>query len=225
MSHKILGYTTLLLLILTNIWLILLIWGIGQAGQVETFEQALNYVARADWRYFLSYANASLLTIVATIWVVCLYLYCRPDLPEWLALIGLIFTPIYCVLNIFAYLSQITAVPLLLSLHENPVYRASAEVALALLIQQWPGSTIAFLNGLAYAMLGIPSIVFGIALRSQGRAMNLAGILLILNGMACILGVVGGLIGSKLLSLGSLAGGGLFFVGLIPMSWALIKKA
>ena len=45
-----------------------------------------------------------------------------------------------------------------------------------------------------------------------------AGLLLALNGAACILGVVGFLARSDLLSLGTVAGGALFLLALVPMS-------
>jgi hypothetical protein len=224
MKHKTLGYLSLLLLALTATWLFLLIWNTVETGPVVTFEQALDYVAKVDWKYYLSYANAGLLTIVATIWAIALFLNCRPYLPEWMALAGLIFAPIYCTLNLFAYLSQITVVPLLVNLHTSAAYRSSAEVILALMIQQWSGSMVAFFNSLAYAILGIPSIIFGLALRRRGKLLNLAGILLALNGVACILGVIGVLFHNNILSSGVLIGGVLFFLSLFPLSWELIKN-
>jgi hypothetical protein len=225
MKPNTLGYLSLILLILTATWLFLTIWDLSSAGPIETLEGALSYVTRADWRFYLSYANVGLLTIVATIWMACLYLFCRPHLPEWLALTGLIFIPVYCTLNLFAYLSQITAVPLLLGLREAAEYRASAEVILALVIQAWPGSAVAFFNGLAYAILGIPSIIFGLTLRRWGKTMKLGGVLLALNGVACILGVIGILLGNSALSSGAFIGGVLFFLCLFPLSWALIRNS
>jgi hypothetical protein len=53
----------------------------------------------------------------------------------------------------------------------------------------------------------------------------LAGVLLGLNGAACILGVVGILTRSDLLSMGTLAGGVLFLLALIPMSALTFKVA
>jgi len=156
--------------------------------------------------------------------MIALYLYCRPYLTEWLALTGLIFTPVYCTLNLFAYLSQITAVPLLVTLHKSAAYKAIAEVALALMIQQWPGSAIAFFNSLGYAILGIPSIIFGLALRGQGKFLNLAGILLALNGVSSILGAIGVVFHISLLNSGVLIGGVLFFLCLFPLSWGFIKN-
>jgi hypothetical protein len=39
--------------------------------------------------------------------------------------------------------------------------------------------------------LGIPSIIFGVLMFRQTRALKWAGVLLALNGAACILGVMG----------------------------------
>ena len=224
MNLKTLGYLSLILLTLTTIWLFLLIGNTIEVGPIDTFEQAMEYVSRADWKFYLSYANAGLLTIVATIWMVALFLYCLPKLPTWIALTGLIFTPVYCTLNLFAYFSQITAVPLLVNLHTSSTYRSSAEVALALMIQQWPGSAVAFFNSLAYAVLGIPSIIFGLTLRERNMLLNLAGILLALNGVACILGAIGVALHNSILRSGVLIGGVFFFLCLFPMSWVLIRN-
>jgi hypothetical protein len=224
MNPKTLGYLSLLLLGLTAAWLFLLIGDTVEAGPIVTFEQALEYVSRADWKFYLSYANAGLLTIVATIWMVALFLYCRPKLPAWIALAGLIFMPVYCTLNLFAYISQITAVPLLVNLHNSSAYRSGTEVALALIIQQWPGSLVAFFNSLAYAILGIPSIIFGLSLRGRSILLNLAGILLALNGAASILGALGVALHNSMLRNGVLIGGVFFFLCLFPMSWVLLRN-
>ncbi len=63
--------------------------------------------------------------------------------------------------NLFVYLSQVTVVPSLIALRQQPEYQAAVDVLLRQVIQQWPESGAAFFNGLAYAMLGIPSLVFG----------------------------------------------------------------
>jgi hypothetical protein len=52
------------------------------------------------------------------------------------------------------------------------------------------------LNNPAYAILGIPSIIFGMALSRRGRSSRLPGILLALNGGACIIGMAGVVLGS-----------------------------
>ncbi len=133
------------------------------------------------------------------------------------SLVGLVFVPVYAVLNLFAYLSQITIVPSLIALRQQPEYQAAADVFLRQMIQQWPQSGVAFFNDLAYAVLGIPSIIFGILMFRNTSPLKLAGVLLALNGAAGILGVVGFLTRSNLLNMGTVAGGVLFLLALIPM--------
>jgi hypothetical protein len=77
---------------------------------------------------------------------------------------------------------------------------------------------------LAYALLGIPSIIFGLLMFREKSPLKVAGALLALNGVACILGIVGFLARSAPLSLGTLAGGVLFLLALVPMSLTVFKE-
>jgi hypothetical protein len=221
MKERLLAVLSLLLLVLTALWVTLLIYDVVRFGPVETFEEALAFVSRLDATYYLSYANVVLLTIAATMWMAGLYVYCKPLLRELPAQIGLVFVPIYGTMNLFAYLSQITIVPQLVELRQAAAYQPAADVLLRMTIQMLPGSGVAIFNTLAYAVLGIPSIVFGLALRKRGRPMSAAGILLALNGVACIIGVVGGVLRNSFLGMGTAVGGFLFFLSLFPLSWAL----
>jgi hypothetical protein len=76
-----------------------------------------------------------------------------------------------------------------------------------------------------YALLGIPCIIFGIILAHKGRLWRIAGWLLALNGLACILCIFGITIKNDLLSLGSLIGGVLFLAALFPLSLAFWREA
>jgi hypothetical protein len=222
-TPRLLGWLSLFCLFVTLVWLVLMIAGTASAGPLDTFELMLAHIAQQGALFYLTYLNAALIPLSATLWSVALYLHCKPAAPEWSAL-ALILVPVYCVLNLFAYLSQITLVPALLSLRQSPEYQATAEALLRLAIQQWPGSTVGFFNNLAYAILGIPSIIFGLILLKEGGLKRLAGLLLALNGVACIAGVVGILMNNKLLSNGSVVGGVLFLLALIPMAWAFLRE-
>ena len=144
--------------------------------------------------HILTYANAAALTAVAVLLYFAFYQYLKSDHPI-LSAIGLVFVPLYGIFNLLVYLSQITIVPILAS--------RNAET-LAQWLQIWPQSTIAILNQVAYTLLGISSILFGIAFIRKDHAVHLAAWLLILNGIACILGLIGVLIGNSLLGMGSL---------------------
>jgi hypothetical protein len=146
-----------------------------------------------------------------------LYVYCKPAAPLWSA-IGLVFVPVYCLLNLFAYFSQITVVPRLLELRQISQYQPMAEFLLRQLIQSWPASAVSVFNNTAYAVLGIPSIIFGAALYRMHPSLRLGGTLLALNGAACIVGVIGYVLNNALLELGSLVGAVLFLLALVPLT-------
>ncbi len=225
MKPKILGVMSLICLVGTVTWIVLMIAGMASAGPQDTFEQVLVYVSRLDTLFYLAYINAAfLVTIPAVLLMTGLYDYCKPILPTW-ARLGVVFVPIYGTMNLFAYLSQITLVPALVRLRQTSDYQAICDVLLRLTIQQWPESAVAFFNGLAYAVLGIPSIIFGIALVKHQHPQRIAGVLLALNGVACILGIIGWLVGSELLGNGALVGGMLYLLALPVMSWHFLKEA
>ena len=216
---KLFALVSLTALIVTVIWLALLIADTAAIGPLNTFEQALARISGLDALYYLTYANAVLTVLATTLLFAVLYLYCKTIAPE-LALLGLVFVPAYAALNLTVYLLQFTAVPALLTAHQQPQYQAAAELLLRQTIQIWPGSAVSFLNGLGYAVLGIPSITLGVILLRQRGPLRLAGTLLALSGMACLAGLIGTAAGSKLLGSGSAVGGLLYLLALIPLNIA-----
>ncbi len=150
MKTRFLGILSLLTLLFTAVWLALLIASAIGQGPVSTFEQALAGVARLDAMFYLTHINATFITIFATLLFAGLYVYCRPYLPDWAGVMGIVFVPVYSTMNLFAYLSQITLVPNLLKLQQMAEYRVAASLMLRLTIQQWPGSTVWVFNNLAY---------------------------------------------------------------------------
>jgi hypothetical protein len=203
----------------TILWLVLLV-----AGQpAQDFPAALDKAVRGGPLFNLIYLNAAVLvTLPAAFLMAGLYSLVRGDLPSWLALGGLVFVPIYAAFNLLAYLSQVTLVPLLVSLYEQPQTQETALVLLRLVLQELPDSAVGMLNGLAYAVLGIPSLTFSWGLRSRGGALRAAGLLLALNGAACITGFAGMLLGNPLLALGIMIGGLFFLMALLPLTWGLL---
>ena len=214
--NKLLGTLSLICLIFTVIWLVLLIYGAATQGPVETLEQALASVAHLGLLHYLTYANATLITLSATMLFAGLYVRCKTEAPLWAAM-GAAFVPIYGLLNLFAYLSQITIVPRLVAL------QPASDLLLAQMVQGWPGSAVNVVNNLGYAVLGIPSIIFGLLLGKRHAPMRLAGILLALSGVASIIGMAGIVAQSPALGLGSIVGGVLFLAALIPLSVALLR--
>jgi len=202
----------------TILWIALMLAG---GTPPATFEQAFTKASRMDTVFVLSYLNVAFLVTVPVIALMALlHGFCKPLLSPWASRIAIVFVPIYGILNLTISLSQITVVPTLVDMARQPETRLLAESLLRLVLQELPGSPAAFFNGLAYAVLGIPSIVFGAALsRHSSRALKWAGRLLALNGAACILAVFGVLTHVPALQFGTIFGGGLFFMALLPMTW------
>jgi hypothetical protein len=92
------------------------------------------------------------------------------------------------------------------------------------IIQQWPRSTISIVNNLAYAVLGIPSVIFGTLLLKSDSALRTGGALLALNGIACIAGFIGIAARITWLARGSVVGGVLFLLSLVFLSWSFLQE-
>jgi hypothetical protein len=217
---KLAALLSLICLILTVLWIGLLIADMATAGPLESFEQVAAHVSRLHGLFYATYLNVALLTVAAVALFAALYAWLKPTAPGWIV-IGLVFTPIYGGLNLVAYLSQVTLIPALVTLRLDPQYTATADVLLRLTLHAWPQSAMALFNGLAYAVLGIPSMLYGALLWRLSGALRWGGLLLAFNGAACILGVIGFLTGSALLAQGVMIGGVLFLAAMFPLSWGL----
>ena len=223
MRSKTLGFLSLYLLLSTILFLVLFTIDMAGASQMDLFEQVLDRVAKQSILSRLAYANVTLLTIVTTMLMAGLYVFTKRLAPVW-ATIGLVFTPVYCVLNLFAYFSQITIVPRLLELRQLPQYQTAAEFLLRQLIQTWPASAVSIFNNTAYGILGIPSIIFGVLLYRIHPTFRVGAVLLAINGVMCITGVIGFVLNNQILMWGSMAGAVFYLLALIPLSLAFLRK-
>jgi hypothetical protein len=214
---RLLGAVGLTCLIVTLVWLALFVYTTAARGTVETFEEALASVAQLDALEVLTYVNATLVTLSATMLFAGLYVLCREEAPLWAAMAAS-FVPVYGVLNTFVYLSQVTIVPRLAAL------RPASDVLLGQMVQAWPGSAVNILNNLGYAALGIPSIIFGLLLPRIGASLRWGGVLLALSGVASIIGFVGVAAQSQALGLGSIVGGVLFLAALVPLTVSWLRE-
>jgi len=221
MGNRRIGVFAVVTLILTAFWLVLLAAGMARGGPVATFDQALATVTQSSV-YRLGYLNAAAIVVAATLLFAGLSNYCRKTSHLW-SVAGLLFVPAYATLNLIVYLSQVTVVPQLVAIRSDPAHQAAADVALRLLLHARPGSAMAFFNSLAYALLGIPSVLYGWLLRKQGGLLRWGGTLLALNGIACWIGAAGALAGSALLANGTTLGGLFFLVALAPLSVAFLR--
>lgn len=222
MKTKLFSTVSLLCIIFLVLWVVFMVLSTSKIGPIDTLEQAVNSVANPGLEFYLTYINAVIFTILVTALFACLYLYCKPEEPEW-ALIGLIFVPVYSTFNLFSYFSQISIIPKLISHQSIESYKFISNILVGQMVQGWSGSSVAVINSFAYALLGIPSIIFGVVLLRKGYFAKASGVLLILNAVACIIGVIGITTGNKIIGSGSLIGGVIFLFAVIFI-WLMLKK-
>jgi len=209
--HRTIRITAFILLIQTIIWVIFM--GISSAP-IEPDWLALDYVTWASEKgvaYLINYVNVSLLTLLVVILFTFLYSFLKEGAGP-LAISGLILVPIYGIMNLVCYSIQISVVP---TMAEGALIRGDSVQFISQLIQADPGSLAGYINGLAYAVLGIPSILFGMLLYRQSKRWS--GALLAVNGLLCITGITGYHLGNDLLSTGTMAGGIIFLLALLGM--------
>lgn len=224
MQTRLLGALSLICLVLTILWLIFFLAGKAIAGPLETLDQVVANVHGAPAFFYVTYTNAALITVSAVMLFAALYLHYRPISPGWSA-IGVAFVPIYGAMNLVVYLSQVSVIPRLLQLQAEPQNQTLAEFLLRQALHQWPDSAAFALNNLAYAVLGVPSIVFGVLMLKSTPALGLGGAFLLLSGLASIAGFIGVAMQSAWLSQGSAVGGVLFLLALVSMSRTFLRRS
>jgi len=205
---------------LTTGWIILLVAGMASGDPLMIGAVARMPNKSPTLLFFLIYIDAALLTCVAASLFAGLYLLVCEREPLWAA-VGLVFVPVYLGLNLVSYLSQIVLVPALLRLCGDPALGSMAQWWLGQVQHSAPGSAIGFANALAYVALGVPSVVYGLAMRPRSRAWAATSALLIGSAIADLVGFVGLAAASQVLSSGLLVGGALFWVALFSMARAL----
>lgn len=200
--------TGLILFILTLLWVVLM--GISTAPIEPDWSAAsyLDWASKPSLSYLLNYINVTLLTAGVVLLFVQLYLFLQ-ERNRQTVLAALLFVPIYGMLNLICYSIQISVVP---AMAENALHHQESFELVAQLIQANPESLVGFLNGLAYAILGIPSIIYGYLLIKESKVIT--GYALLLSGILSLLGFAGMLMDSRILSMGIMIGGFLFLISL-----------
>ena len=211
-QQKYVKITAIILLVLTIIWLIFTIISLSAVKSSWNDSDYLGWVSNPDFFFTGGYVNATLLTIVATILFALVFGFLKSKYST-AALVGWVFVPVYSVLNLFCYSIQISIVP---SISQNASGNPETVFLAAQLIQANSHSLIGFTNGMAYAILGIPSIIYGYLLYKESK--KYTGIFLALNGLFCIVGIIGYVIRNAAMSMGVLIGGVVFLISLIAMT-------
>jgi len=182
----------------------------------------LNVHFDLDPLHFMINFGAVLLTLSLTILFAGLYLYCK-DESEW-SFIGLLFVPAYTLLNVSAYLSQITVLPLIY--HRTfvaDIYTSNAaQLLLDYVAIRVPQSVTNFMYNLGYAFLGASCIIFGRILYGMEDSKRDHGALLATGGVASLIVLALAFWGYRLFSWGVIDAVLLF--SMLPLMAKLYKE-
>ncbi len=127
MKPKTIGVIATIAIVTNILWIILMIAMEGDAPIFNTVADRISFIEAKAFLYRISYINAAFLTVIGTLFMTSLYLYSKKKYEFW-STIAFVFVPIYAVLNLFSYLSQIIIVPPLLALYSTPETKVLARL-------------------------------------------------------------------------------------------------
>lgn len=208
-SHRI-GWLAVFVIITTLLWIVLLVISESGAPEIKSIQDKIQVIENQKSLYIAGYLNAALLTLFAVFFMSAVFAHFRKIDSFW-STIAFSFIPIYGLANLISYLSQVFILPTLISLFKENETQAVALVLLKLSIHTWPGSAIEALNSLAYAILGIPSIIFSLIFFRSTKILKLGGLLLLPSGVLSILAFVGLITGLVFLTSLSILSGIIFY--------------
>jgi hypothetical protein len=212
----------ILLLVSTLAWLFTMVWCMGTMGGVSEKIDYVQWVMKFKISFIICYLNATVLTVLclALFWIL---FQVFAKLKRGVSEIALFFLLIYGTINLVVYISQFVVLPLL----AHNIFETDLSSDDIDLIYNWiqiaPGTKMANANAMAYAILGIPSIIFGLLIVKHARTGKAGGWLLMANAVFCIAGVVGIYINNNILQLGTLIGGVVFMVAIFFI-WQMFRK-
>ncbi|HPG37814.1 MAG TPA: hypothetical protein PLP19_07595 [bacterium] len=200
-----------------------MVWIEWEKGPFNTFPEVYQYVVQLDWKFYLSYINAVILTLCVALFFTALAKVLANVSKFW-AFTGFILIPLYCAINLFVYLSQITLVPHLVKAIGLNFYSPAVFFLQTRYIHLWRESTVSIINIVGYSILGITSIIYGALLWKAFRNYRFSALLLAANGVACIIGTCGILLHSSIMQKGTIIGGIFFLLAQVPFFTGLVKN-
>ncbi len=218
------GWITLILIVTTLLWIILLALSESGAPEIKSIEDRIHLIENQNTLYKAGYLNAAFLTLVTVFFMSAIYAHFKDAYSVWCT-IAFSFIPIYGLANLISYLSQVFIVPVLILLFKESETQTISLVLLKLTIHTWPGSAIEALNGLAYAILGIPSIIFPLVWFRNSKILRMGGFLLAISGILSIVAFIGLIANIGFLTHLSIAGGIIFLLSLIPLAYYFFTKS
>jgi len=206
-------------LVLTVTWLIFTIISMSQVLPSWTDFDYIIWASQPDIFYLVNYINVTLLTFMVIALFTVLFIHIL-EINKIMAFLGIVFIPIYGIMNIICYSIQINIVPLIA---KKALNTSDGLLFVSQLIQANSNSIIGFINGLAYSILGITSFIYGYVLIKNFKKGS--GLSLIINGILCIIGIIGYILKNEIISMGIILGGISFLVGLMFMVLDFRKKS
>jgi uncharacterized membrane protein YgdD (TMEM256/DUF423 family) len=200
--------------ILTALWVALTALSAGSVDSSWDERELLQWAADPDIFTTANYAEMLLVTTSVVVLFALLAVYFRERFPATV-LIGLLFLPVYAGLQYASYGLQLSVVP---SLARKALEEPDSAALALQLLQIRSDTVVGFLNGLGYAILAVPSMLYGRLLELDRK--RRAGILLFANGVLCLIGLIGYILDLTVLSLATPAGGVLFLLSLIAIAAA-----
>ena len=222
MKNKTIGWITLVLIITHLLWIALM--GLSQASspEVTSIQEKIQAIENQKSLYIVNYLNAALLTLITVFFMSAIFAYFRQTNSFW-PMIAFAFIPIYGLANLISYLSQISVIPSLITLFRENETQTITLVLLKLTIHTWPGSAIQTLNALAYAILGIPFIIFPLIWFRHSKLLMISGVLLATSGVLSIIAFIGLVAGIGFLTPLSIISGIAFVTSLFPVAYYFLS--
>jgi hypothetical protein len=173
---------------------------VSQGQPTSSGLEYLKWLSNPDVFYTAYFVCAVILTLLIVVLFTLLYDYLS-KINRTAALLGIVFIPIYGAINLVCYSLQITIVP---SLVAGALSSGSDIGFVSQLILNDNQSVLGFIYGLAYSILAIPSIIYGLMFVKNAKKGS--GITLIIHGLLYIVGIVGFMFQNAILSQGIVLG-------------------
>jgi hypothetical protein len=190
-------------LLLTVMCLIFAGLSISQGQPTSPGIEYLKWLSKPDAFYTAYYVGAVILTLLIVTLFTQLYGYLS-SINRTAALAGIVFIPVYGAINLVCYSLQITVVPSL----------AAGDAGLvSQLVLNDSRSVLGFVYGLAYSVLAVPSVIYGLVFVKNAKKRS--GITLIIHGVLYVAGIAGFMLQNTVLSQGLNLGAIAFLICLV----------
>jgi len=216
--NRAIAWTAAAVAALTVTWAVLTGISVSQVQPRWSPVDYLRWVASPDAVFVLNYLNAVALTVAAMLLFALLGRFFSDQHPTASAL-AMVFVPAYGVLNLFCYALQLRVAPMEA---REALLRPEQQFFAFQLVQANATTLAGFANGLAYAILAVPSAIFGILLAKDCGPWS--GRFLAFSGLLSALGFGGYLAGSAFLASGMLWGGIVFLIAALFLFWEFRRE-